>query len=65
MSGSSARKTCAPGRNGTVLLVVHGEVVAALDGAREAQMELAEPDIAEDAADLLHGAIHPGHGILV
>ncbi len=115
MSGSSARKTCAPGRNGivgsftipcasrnpmtrasprrlscserlfarlqrprgleaevalalqvvqlaehfAVELVDHGEVVSPLHRARQTELELAQPDVPEDAADLFHDAFHP------
>ena len=47
-----------------VVLVLHGEVVAALDGGRERELELPEPDVAEDAAYGLHGAFYPGGPLL-
>ena len=38
-------------------LVVDGQVVAPLDGAGQAQVEQAEPHVAVDAADLVHGPL--------
>ena len=47
-----------------VHLVLHGEIVPALDRVDEDEVELSQSDIAEDAADLLHGPIQRGPRIL-
>jgi hypothetical protein len=43
-----------------VELVHDGQVVAALDRAPEAELELAEADVPKDASDLFHGAFDSG-----
>ncbi len=47
-----------------VALVRHGEVVPALDRLGQAEMEVAEPDVPEDAADLVHKRDHAGGPLL-
>ncbi len=45
-----------------VLLVLDREVIAAFDRVRKAQLELAEPDVAEDPPDLFHARFIEGAG---